>query len=43
MRQDIAFKEPHDDLLEEWLVCFAVIAYWRTDTDTGEALIRLFF
>ena len=29
------FKKLHDDLLEEWLVSDAVVAFWRTDSDPG--------
>lgn len=29
------FKRLHDDLLEEWLVSDAVVAFWRTDAEPG--------
>ena len=29
------FKQIHDDILEEWLVSDAVVAFWRTDAEPG--------
>lgn len=32
---DYPFKQVHDDMLEEWLVSDAVIAFWRVDAEVG--------